>query len=119
MLHGKSGHASWGLGSAAVSVASDRGASASSILEYLLTEHPYRREIADLPDREIDRLRGMLQDAVRQGIAPELVYDAITRGFDRVLGVSIDSPPLADDLREGEKIREGLQALLREAALAS
>jgi hypothetical protein len=106
-------------GSAVVSIAPDSGTSASSLLEYLVTEHPYRREIAELPDTEVDRLRGMLQDAVRQGIAAEAVYDAITRGFDRISGVSIGSPPLADDLREAEKTKQGLQALLREAALAS
>ena len=110
--------AEW-LGSAVVSIAPDSGTSASSLLEYLLTEHPYRKVIADLPDTQVDRLRGMLQDAVRQGVAPEAVYDAITRGFERISGGSIASPPLADDLSEAEKTKQGLQALLQEADLAS
>jgi hypothetical protein len=83
-------------------------------MEHLLTSHPYRREIAELPDREIERLKGMLRAAVQQAIPPEEVYDSITRGFDRVLGAAVSSPPLAYDLSEAAKTTEGLRALLRE-----
>jgi hypothetical protein len=102
------------LWDAAVSTASDYVASASSLMEYLLTSHPYRREIAELPDREIERLKGMLRAAVQQAIAPQEIYDAITRGFDRIYGTAVTSPPLAYDLREAAKTTEGLRALLRE-----
>ena len=96
--------------------ASDYEASASSILEYLLTKHWFSREIAELPDSEIDRLRDMLREAVNQRIEPEAIYEAITRGFEMTLGDAVSSPPLAsDDLQPGGKSKdEALLALVRE-----
>jgi hypothetical protein len=91
-------------------------ASASSILEYLLTAHPYRWEIAQLSDQQIERLRGMLHEAIEQRITPEEIYEAITRGFDQALGEIVSSPPLANDMREGNanNDKELMEALLRE-----
>jgi hypothetical protein len=84
--------------------------------EYLLTKHWFSREIADLPDREIERLRGMLSEAVQQRIEPKKVYEAITLGFERTLGITVSSPPLAsDDLQPaGKSKEEALLALVRE-----
>ena len=65
-----------------MSDASDYEPSATSILDHLLTRHWFSREIADLPDREIGRLRRMVREAVNQGIKPDAIYDAITRGFE-------------------------------------
>ena len=103
-----------------VIVASNSEASASSILEYLLTDHAYRWEIAQLSDKQIERLRGMLHEAIEQRITPDEIYDAITRGFDQTLGVCISSPPLANDLREGDanNEKELMEALLREISPA-
>lgn len=94
----------------------DYEASASSILEYLLTKHWFSREIAELPDSEIDRLRDMLREAVNQRIEPQAIYEAITIGFERTLGVTVSSPPLAsDDLQTAGKSKdEALLALVRE-----
>jgi hypothetical protein len=80
-----------------VSVASDYGASVSSMMEHLLTAHTFAREIADLPDDQINRLRTMLHEAVNLRIAPQEIYDAITRGFEEAFGTSVSSPPLAYD----------------------
>ena len=99
-----------------MSIESNRGASVSSIMEYLLTSHPCRRQIAELPDGEIERLRVMLHEAVEQTIAPHEVYDAITRGFDNVLDPSVSSPPLEYDLKDVAETTESLLALLREVA---
>ena len=82
-----------------MSGASDNEPSASSIVEYLFTRHWFSREIAELPDREIDRLRSMVSEAVQQRIEPEKVYEAITLGFERTLGITVSSPPLASDLQ--------------------
>ena len=103
-----------------MNVALDYEASASSILEYLLTNHRYRWEIAQLSNRQIERLRGMLHEAIEQRITPEEIYDAITRGFDQALGVSVSSPPLANDLREAHanNEKELMEALLREISTA-
>ena len=103
-----------------VIVASNSEASASSILEYLLTDHAYRRQIAQLANGQIERLRGMLREAIEQHITPDEIYDAITRGFDQTLGVAICSPPLANDLREGDGYHEKelMEALLREISPA-
>jgi hypothetical protein len=92
-------------------MASDYEATESSMMEYLLTGHAYSREIAELPDEQINRLRRMLHDAVIQRIAPQEVYDAITRGFQ-----AASSPPLAYELKEtGVKTKEeALLALMRE-----
>ena len=99
-----------------MSIESDGGANASSLMEYLLTSHLYRRQIAELSDQQIERLRAMLQESVEQTIAPREVYDAITRGFDRVLRTYVTSPSLAYDLSEAAKTKEGLLALLQEVA---
>jgi hypothetical protein len=103
-----------------VSVGFHYTASVSSILEYLLTDHPYRWEIARLPNPEIERLRGMLHEAVEQRIPPEEIYEAITRGFEQAQSVSVSSPPLADDLREQDAPNEKklMEALLREISPA-
>ena len=103
-----------------MSVAFDYQTSASSILEYLLTDHPYRWEIAQLSNRQIERLREMIHEAIEQRIAPEAIYEAITRGFEQVLGLSVSSPPLANDLREGDANTEMelMEALLRETSPA-
>lgn len=101
-----------------MSVTSEYESSASSILEYLLTDHAYRREIAELSSRQIERLRGMLDEAVKQRIEPQEVYDAVTQGFDRILGVSVSSPPLADNSREGDASKGVMKALLRELSAA-
>ena len=92
----------------------------SSILEYLLTDHPYRWEIARLSNPEIERLRGMLHEAIEQRIPPEEIYEAITRGFEQAQSVSVSSPPLADDLREQDASNEKrlMEALLRELSPA-
>ena len=107
-------------GELSVNVALNYEASPSSILEYLLTDHPYRWEIAQLSNREIERLRGMLHEAIEQRISPEEIYEAITRGFDQALGMSISSPPLANDWREGNANNEMqlMEALLRETSQA-
>jgi hypothetical protein len=109
-----------GIGERGVGVALDYETSASSIMEYLLTDHPYRREIAQLSNREIERLRGMLHEAIEQRFTPQAIYDAITRGFDQALGESVSSPPLANDLREGDANTEMelMEALLREISPA-
>ena len=98
-------------------IESNGGTSVSSIMEYLLTSHPYRRQIAELSNEEIERLRSMLHEAVEQAIPPREVYDAITRGFNSVLGISVSSPPLAYEWREAAKTNENLLALLREVEL--
>lgn len=64
-----------------MSIASDYSASASSMMEHLLTDHAYAKEIGQLPDEQINRLRGMLDEAVEQYIAPDEVYAAVTRGL--------------------------------------
>ena len=97
-----------------MSIESDGDASAFSIMEYLLTSHPYRKQIAELPDEEIERLRTMLHEAAKRTIPPREIYDAITRGFNSVLGISVSSPPLAYELREAAKTKDNLLALLRE-----
>jgi hypothetical protein len=75
------------------------GASASEMLEHLLTLHPYRRQIAALPDGQIERLRGLLKQAVAKSIGEQAVYDALTRGFQRLEQQTGPSPPLAFELR--------------------
>jgi hypothetical protein len=94
-----------------VSVESNYDASASSMMEHLLTVHTFAREIAELPDDQINRLWTMLHEAVNHRIAPQEVYDAITRGFEEAFGASVTSPPLAYDLKEMEEV---LLALVRE-----
>ena len=83
-----------------MSVASNSGGSASSLLEYLLTEHSCRRQISELPNEQIERLREMLREALEQSISPAEIYDAITRGFDQASSASVPSPPLASDWTE-------------------
>lgn len=82
-------------------------ASSSSIMEYLLTDHAYRRQIAELPSGQIERLRTMLDEAVEQRIAPQEIYDAVTQGFDRILGAPVSSSPLAAAPREDEANKGG------------
>ena len=62
----------------------------------------------------------MLHEAIEQRITPEKIYEAITRGFDQALGVSVSSPPLADDLRveDAHNEKELMEALLREISPA-
>ena len=95
---------------------SDYSASVSSMMEHLLTDHAFAREIAELPDDQINRLRTMLHEAVKLRIAAQEVYDAIARGFDAVFVASVSSPPLAyDDFKEAAKTQqETLRALVRE-----
>ena len=97
-----------------MSVESEYGASASSMMEHLLTDHRFAREIAELSDDQINRLRTMLREAVEQHIAPQEVYDAITRGFESTFGASVSSPPLAYDLKEAAQAEAALRALVRE-----
>ena len=97
-----------------MSVASDYGASVSSMMEYLLTDHAFAREIAELPYDQLNRLRTMLHEAVKLRIAPQEVYDAITRGFEGAFGSSVSSPPLAYDLKETADAEQALLALVRE-----
>ena len=57
----------------------------------------------------------MLREAINQRIEPEAIYEAITIGFERTLGVTVSSPPLAsDDLQPAGKKDEALLALVRE-----
>ncbi len=103
-----------------MNVAFDYEASASSVLEYLLTDHPYRSEVAQLSNQQIERLRAMLHEALELRISPEEIYEAIRRGFDQALGKSVASPPLADDLSEADSNsdKELMEALLREVSPA-
>ena len=91
-------------------IASDYGATAHAMLEHLLTSHPCAKQIARLPDKDIERLRGMLREAANNGTAPEDVHEAITQGFARVYGPLVASPPLTDDWaelsREVDRLRE-------------
>ena len=98
-----------GAGECVVSIQSDYRVSASTMMEYLLTEHAYAREISNLPDEPIDRLRRMLNEAVKQCIAPQDVYDAITRGFEATVGASIPSPPIAHGFDEAPSDLQVLQ----------
>jgi hypothetical protein len=82
-------------------------------MEYLLTERPYRTEIAELPNDDIERLRTMVGNAVRLGIPPEEIYEAIMRGFDQVMSPPVPSPPLAYQLDEQSNIDEELRALVK------
>jgi hypothetical protein len=84
--------------------------------EFLLTQHRFSREIAELPYSQIERLRAMLREAVSQRIEPEKVYEAITLGFERTL--AIPSPPLASDLDETRAGKIAMEALLRELSAA-
>ena len=63
----------------------------------------------------------MLNEAIEQRIPPEEIYEALTRGFEQALVVSVSSPPLADDLREQDAHHEKelMQALLREISETS
>ena len=70
------------------------------MMEHLLTIHPCQRQIAQLPNNDIERLREMLREAASLGFAPHQVYDAITRGFEQINGPLVASPPLADDWSE-------------------
>ena len=97
-----------------MSIASDYRASVSSMMEHLLTDHTFAREIAELPDDQINRLRTMVHEAVKLRIAPQEVYDAITRGFEAASGASVSSPPLAYDLKEAAETEQALFALVRE-----
>ncbi len=81
-------------------IESDYEASESSMMEHLLTDHPYGMEIAKLPDAQIKRLRRMLHDAVQHRIAPQEVYDAITRGFERTFG-AVSAPTSTTARRSG------------------
>jgi hypothetical protein len=81
------------------------------MMEHLLTDHTFAREIAELPDDQISRLWTMLHEAIELRIAPHEVYDAITRGFEGTFGSSVSSPPLAYDLKEMEEV---LLALVRD-----
>ena len=103
-----------------MSEALDYRASASSLFEHLLTEHPYRWEIAQLSNQQIERLRGMLHEAIEQRIPPEKIYESITRGFDQALDASVSSPPLASDLSDEVANNEKalMEALLREISPA-
>lgn len=66
---------------------------AFGLLSYLLTGHSYRRQVSELPNEQIERLREMLHEALEQRISPTEIYDAITRGFDQAAGES--ASPLA------------------------
>ena len=103
-----------------VSVAFDYEANAASIMEHLLTDHPYRWEIAQLSNRQIERLREIIHEAIEQSIPPREIYEAITRGFDQALGVSVSSPPFANDFRDEHANNERglMEALLREISPA-
>ena len=103
-----------------MNVAFDYEASVSSVMEYLLTDHPYRSEVAQLSNQQIERLRGMIQEAIELRISPEEIYEAITRGFDQASGKSVDTPPLVGDLNEADSNsdKERMEALLRELSPA-
>ena len=90
----------------------------ASMWEFLLTQHRFSREIAELPYSQIERLRAMLREAVSQHIVPEKVYEAIALGFERTLGLAIPSPPLASDLDETRAGKIAMEALLRELSAA-
>jgi hypothetical protein len=99
---------------------SDRGGvesvSASEMLAYLLTLHPYCRQIAALPDNQIERLRGLLKQAAAMGIGEEAVYDALTRGFQNVEEQTWSSPPLAYELQDDGRRQRQDDALLKVSA---
>jgi hypothetical protein len=84
------------------------------MMAHLLTDHRFAREIAELPDDQINRLWTLLHEAVKHRIEPQEVYDAITRGFAEAFGGSVPSPPLAYDLKEVAKLEEVLLTLVRE-----
>ncbi len=89
------------------SVVPAAGSSVSEMLEHLLTRHPFRRQIAALPDDQIERLSGMLKQAVAKKIGEQDIYDAVTRGFQTLESPSFASPPLAFDLRsDGDPARD-------------
>ena len=77
--------------------------SASEMLEHLLTLHPYRREIAALPDDQIERLRDLLKQAAAKNIGAHAVYDALTRGFQNPEQQTWASPPLAFEIQGDER----------------
>ncbi len=77
--------------------------SASEMLEHLLTLHPCQRQIAALPDDQIDRLRELLKQAAAKNIGAQVVYEALTRGFQKLEGQTL-SPPLAFEPRNGENL---------------
>jgi hypothetical protein len=79
------------------------------MLEHLLTGHPCRRQIVQLPDNEIERLREMLREAANLRISPQQVYDAIGRGFERVYGPLVASPPIAESWAELSQYASALQ----------
>ena len=77
--------------------------SASEMLEYLLTLHSCRRQIAALPDDQIARLRELLKQAVAKNIDEEAVYNALAVGFQNFEQQT--SPPLAFELGSSENLR--------------
>jgi hypothetical protein len=81
------------------------------MMEHLLTIHPFQRQIAQLPDSDIERLRELVREAASLGFAPHQVYDAITQGFERVCGPLVASPPLADAWAELSQEANRLQEL--------
>ena len=88
--------------------------SASEMLEHLLTLHSCRRQIAALPDDQIDRLRELLKQAVAKNIDEEAVYNALAVGFQKLEQQT--SPPLAFELGSSENLRlEALFAALNES----
>jgi len=88
--------------------------SASEMLEYLLTLHSCRRQIAALPDDQIARLRELLKQAVAKNIDEEAVYNALAVGFQKLEQQT--SPPLAFELGNSENLRlEALFAALNES----
>ena len=93
--------------------AGPESASASEMLAHLLTLHPYSRQIAALPDNQIERLRGLLKQAAAMGISEEAVYDALTRGFQNFEEQTWSSPPLAFELRDDETREHQDDALLK------
>ena len=83
------------------------------MLEYLLTLHSCRRQIAALPDDQIARLRELLKQAVAKNIDKEAVYNALAVGFQKLEQQA--SPPLAFD-GSSENLRlEALFAALNES----
>jgi hypothetical protein len=76
--------------------------SACEMLEHLLTLHPCRHQIAVLPDEQIERLRELLKQAAAKNIDEQAVYNALTRGFQKLELQTQLSPPLAFELRGNE-----------------
>jgi hypothetical protein len=76
--------------------------SASEMLEHLLTLHICRRQIAALPDDQIERLRELLKQAAAKNLGEQAVYNAVTRGFQNLDQQIWLSPPLAFKFQSSE-----------------